>query len=113
MAIAANKLAIGMRPIGGVDGSGAISIYKMNSNPSNPGQKWEEWKNIHLLIPQTGTGVSQGTPTHLSFTRDGRFLTTCTKSGYFFAWDISSEDEPVLISSGLVDGGPEVCDPIS
>ena len=94
-------MAVGMAPINGSPGAGVITIFKMRE-PTNVGQKWEEWKIIRLLIPPSGYIDHHGAPYLLSLTRDGKGLTACTKSGHFFAWDITGQNEPVLISSGRV-----------
>lgn len=101
VAIAADKMAVGMTPINGGSGKGVITIFKMRSTATKSGQKWEEWRLIRLTVPLTGISTDEGTPYFLSLTRDGKGLTTCTKSGHFFAWDITGR-QPVLISSGRV-----------
>ncbi|KAF8460629.1 hypothetical protein BDZ91DRAFT_738835 [Kalaharituber pfeilii] len=101
IAIAADKLVLGMIPIGGTIGAGVITIYKMN-NPRAVGPRWEAWKNIRLTIVPSGDGDYHGAPYILALTRDGKGLTACSKSGHFFAWDIAGDHEPVLISHGRV-----------
>ena len=97
--IAADKMAVGMAPITGGVGEGAINIFKMRSATN---QKWEEWKLIRLTVPHVGGGDNFGVPYLLSLTRDGRGLTACTRSGHFFAWDITGRPDPILINRGRI-----------
>lgn len=102
--IAADKVAVGMVPITGGVGEGAVNIFKMRSATAGVGQKWEEWKLIRLTVPYFGGGGGDnfGVPYLLSLTRDGKGLTACTRSGHFFAWDITGRPDPILISSGRI-----------
>lgn len=95
-------MAVGMVPITGGPGEGAINIFKLPSATAKVSQKWEEWKFIRLTVPHVGSGDSAGVPYLLSLTRDGKGLTACTRSGYFFAWDITGRPDPTLISSGRI-----------
>lgn len=102
VAVAADKMAVGMTPINGGVGEGVITIFKMRNATTNAARKWEEWKVIRLTISAIGLDGDDGVPYFLSLTRDAKGLTACTRSGHFFAWDIAGRGEPVLISSGRV-----------
>jgi hypothetical protein len=99
VSIAADKLVIGMQTGLSAAGEslGMVRVYKMTSTDfSTP--IWVKWKDIRLPI---GPDKPQDSPHNITVTRDGQYLTCCTPVyGYFFAWDMSGEREPFLISNG-------------
>ncbi|RPA86284.1 hypothetical protein BJ508DRAFT_302185 [Ascobolus immersus RN42] len=99
VSIAADKLVIGMATSLSAAGEslGMVRVYKMTSTDIGT-PMWTKWKDIRLPI---GPDKPQDSPHNITVTRDGQYLTCCTPVyGYFFAWDMSGEREPFLISNG-------------
>lgn len=99
VAIAADKLVVGLSKALRGENVGMVRIFKMNA-PTYPGLRCEKLRDIHLPI---NPRFPQDAPHILSISKDGNYLTCGTpKHGYYYSWDISKArvTEPNLITEG-------------
>lgn len=101
VAIAVDKLAVGLSKTLHGENVGMVRIFKMNA-PTYPGLRFEKLRDMHLPI---NPRQPQDAPHMLSVSKDGNYLTCGTpKHGYYFAWDMSRArtTDPVRIATGRV-----------